>query len=81
MKDFISIAPKVVLDIKEVALLTGLSLSTLYKRTCKCEIPHYRQGGKLYFVRAEIEAWLTEYRIPCKGFEQQESNKERRSAL
>lgn len=38
--------------------LTGLSRSTLYKRTHRREIPHRHVGGRLYFRRAELEAWL-----------------------
>ena len=26
-------------------------------------MPHYRQGGKLYFKRDEIYAWMTEKQI------------------
>jgi excisionase family DNA binding protein len=38
--------------------ITGLSRSTLYKRTHRREIPHRHVGGRLYFRRSELEAWL-----------------------
>uniref|UniRef100_B3EKL0 Putative excisionase n=1 Tax=Chlorobium phaeobacteroides (strain BS1) TaxID=331678 RepID=B3EKL0_CHLPB len=51
---------KTVLNMKEAALLTGLSLSHLYKLTCTPgAIPCYKPSGKaLYFHREELEAWL-----------------------
>jgi excisionase family DNA binding protein len=38
--------------------VTGLSRSTLYKKTHRREIPHRHVGGRLYFRRSELEAWL-----------------------
>lgn len=51
---------KNVLLMDDVALLTGLSKSHLYKLTCKNEIPHYKSnGGKTnYFDRKEVEDWM-----------------------
>ena len=47
-----------VLNIKQVAELTGLSKSTIYKFTHTKKIPHYKQAKHLYFDRQEIEDWL-----------------------
>jgi excisionase family DNA binding protein len=44
--------------------LTGLSRSTIYKRTHRREIPHLHVGGRLYFRRSELEAWLDTGRRP-----------------
>lgn len=44
--------------------LTGLSRSTIYKLTHRREIPHRRVGGRLYFRRSELEAWLDAGRRP-----------------
>jgi len=38
--------------------VTGLSPSTIYKKTHRREIPHRHVGGRLYFRRSELEAWL-----------------------
>jgi len=52
-------ANKMVLTMREAAILTGLSLSHLYKLTSTGGIPCYRPAGKhLYFNREELEAWL-----------------------
>lgn len=58
------LAAKNVLNIDDVAVLTGLSKSTLYKMTCSKEIPFYRPNGKLiYFDRKEIEGWMKRNRV------------------
>lgn len=50
---------KTTLLIGEVAQITGLSKSHIYKLTCTNQIPHYKPNGKhLYFDRAEVEAWM-----------------------
>lgn len=58
------LASKNVLTFDDVALLTGLSKSHLYKLTCTNQIPHYKPAGKqLYFDRKEIEEWLKRNRV------------------
>lgn len=57
---FAVLAAKKVLRIEDVAILTGLSKSTIYKMTCAGEIPHYKHNGKIvFFNRDEVEEWLT----------------------
>ncbi|MFT3885660.1 MAG: helix-turn-helix domain-containing protein [Flavobacteriales bacterium] len=38
--------------------ITGLARRTIYKLTCYRKIPHSRVGGRLYFRRSELEAWI-----------------------
>lgn len=38
--------------------ITGLARRTIYKRTHRREIPHRRVGGRLYFRRSELLAWI-----------------------
>lgn len=53
------LAAKNVLNLDDVAMLTGFSKSHLYKMTCENRIPFYKPNGKhIYFDRAEIEAWM-----------------------
>jgi excisionase family DNA binding protein len=64
IKRYSLLAAKSVLDIDDVALLTGLSKSHLYKLTCTHQIPYYKPKGKLvYFDRDEIEAWMKQNRV------------------
>lgn len=44
--------------------VTGLARRTIYKRTHRREIPHKRVGGRLYFRRSELEAWIEAGRRP-----------------
>jgi len=61
------LSAKNVLTFEDVALLTGLSKSYLYKATSSHEIPHYKPGGKmLYFDRIEVENWLKRNRVATK---------------
>lgn len=67
------LAAKNVLTLEDVALLTGLSKSHLYKLTCTHQIPYYRPNGKqIYFDRGEVEAWMKQNRVAT----QQESDQQ-----
>ena len=58
------LAAKNVLTIDDVALLTGLSKSYLYRLTCERKIPFYKPNGKqIYFDRKEIENWQRQNRV------------------
>jgi excisionase family DNA binding protein len=58
------LASKNVLTLDDVAVLTGLSKSHLYKLTCYKKIPHYKPNGKqIYFDRKEIEDWMKRNKV------------------
>jgi len=65
LKNITLIGVKKALTMKDVALLTGLSMSHLYKKCSSKEIPHWKSGGgKLtYFSKEEIEAWMLQNRV------------------
>lgn len=63
IKLFSLLAAKNVLTIEEVALLTGLSVSCLYKKTCAKQIPFYRSSKRIYFKRQEIEDWMVSVQV------------------
>ncbi len=44
--------------------VTGLAQRTIYKLTHRRMIPHRRVGGRLYFRRSELAAWLDNGRRP-----------------
>ena len=57
-------AGKTMLLIGDVATMTGMSKSTIYKLTCTNQIPHYKPNGKhVYFERDEIVAWMKRGRV------------------
>jgi len=58
------LAAKNVLEIEDVATLTGLSTSYIYRLTSTRQIPHYKPNGKtIYFDREEIEQWMKRNRV------------------
>lgn len=58
------LAAKNVLDTDDVAALTGISKSYIYKLMCRKEIPYYKPSGKYcYFDRKEIEDWQKQNRV------------------
>lgn len=52
-----------VLNLNQAAEYVSLSKSAIYKKTSERNIPHFKQGKKLYFKRSELDEWLTEVRI------------------
>lgn len=63
LKYLILATTKEVLTIAECAIITGMSVTHLYRLTSQKEIPFYKpMGGKIYFKRSEIEDWLLQGR-------------------
>lgn len=58
------IGTKEVLTTSDVALLLNVSESRIRHLTSAREIPYYKQGGKTYFKKSEIEEWQLSQRIP-----------------
>lgn len=57
---------KSILNIRDVAALTGYSIDTIRGFMYAHQIPYYRPAGKtVFFKRTEIEAWLTTNRQPA----------------
>lgn len=55
-----------IMDIDACIKLTGLKKPSIYAQTSSRTIPHYRKGKRLYFIRSEILAWITEGKRPMK---------------
>lgn len=51
------------LRIQDVSVITGLSVSHLYKLTSRHEIPYYKIGSVVRFSEDDIRKWLSEKRI------------------
>ncbi len=52
-----------VINLNEAAEYVSLCKSTMYKKTSERNIPHFKQGKKLYFKRNELDEWLTAQKI------------------
>lgn len=52
------------LIINQAADLVKKSVPTVYDLVHKREIPFYKRGGRLYFSKLELIAWIKEGKIP-----------------
>lgn len=52
-----------ILDIKQASDFLSLKLNTLYEKTSQKIIPHFKKGNKLYFNKAELQAWVAEGKV------------------
>lgn len=52
--------PDIRFTIQQVADYLHIAISTIYCRVSNRSIPHEKRGGRLYFVKSEIDAWLSQ---------------------
>ena len=52
-----------VLNIQEASKLLNLSVSTIYSKVSKREIPVNKQGKRIYFYRHELMKWIKSGRV------------------
>ena len=58
------LSSKDVLTIEEVSIMTGFTVSNIYRMTSNKTIPYYKPlGGKIFFDKAEIENWLRSNKV------------------
>ena len=64
IKQYAQLGAKRALTIEDVALLTGLSKSRLYKLCYLKHIPYWKSNGRhTYFDKAEVENWMLNHRV------------------
>jgi len=66
LEALVTLSAKEVLDINDVAQLTGYSVKYLRMMIASRDIPYYKRGNRLFFNREEIEDWMMGTRIPTK---------------
>ena len=64
---------EVLINVQEAAGVTGLSVNTLYEKTCRREVPHYKKGKRLYFRATELLKWITQGRVKTQTEIQQDA--------
>ena len=64
---------KKILTIKEVADYLNLSKSCIYGYVNEKKIPVNKRGGKLYFLREELDEWVKDGRIKTDAELEQEA--------
>ncbi len=50
-------------SVAEAAKITGLAVNTIYDKSHRREIPHYKKGKRLYFRPSELLAWIANGRV------------------
>jgi excisionase family DNA binding protein len=68
-----------VLTIQEASKLLNLSVSTIYSKVCKREIPVNKQGKRIYFYRHELMRWIKSGRV--KTYLEIQNDIEKRSKI
>jgi excisionase family DNA binding protein len=51
-----------IFNVKEAADFLSLSVSSLYGKTCRREVPFNKKGKRLYFYKSELEEWVRQGR-------------------
>lgn len=55
---------KTFMNFDEAAEYLGVAKTSLYNKCYRKQIPHYKpSGGKLYFLRSELDAWIAAGRV------------------
>jgi excisionase family DNA binding protein len=68
-----------ILNIQEASKLLDLSVSTIYSKVCKREIPVNKQGKRIYFYRHELMIWIKSGRV--KTYLEIQNDIEKRSKI
>lgn len=66
---------EILMNIQEAAALMNLAIPTLYEKTSKRIIPHYKHGKKLLFKKSELLAWIESSKRRTVGEIKQEALK------
>ena len=67
IEQLVLIGTKTVLNVAELALMTGLSSGRIYHLVSSRDIPHYKKGKSVFFKKSEIEEWQLQDRVPTNS--------------
>jgi excisionase family DNA binding protein len=55
--------PSEALDVQQAAQFLKLKTTTLYEKTSRKLIPHFKRGNKLYFYLSELQQWIKKGKV------------------
>ncbi|RKR05189.1 AlpA family transcriptional regulator [Flavobacterium sp. 90] len=58
-----SIHKEELMTISAASKMLNLSVSTIYSKVCRREIPVNKQGKQLYFYKSELQEWIKSGRV------------------
>jgi len=70
------------LDLIQAAEYLNLKPSYIYSLIHQQKIPHYKPGGKkVYFIKAELNKWITESKIKSVDEVEEDYNKQKETEV
>jgi len=51
------------MDIHQAAAHVKSKVSTIYEKTSKKKIPHFKKGNRIFFYREQLDAWIREGKV------------------
>lgn len=55
--------PSEILDVEQASQFLKLKVTTLYEKTSRKLIPHFKKGNKLYFYLSELRQWIKKGKV------------------
>ncbi len=55
------------IGMKEMSVLAGVSLPTLFRLKKNGKLPHHRIGGRIIFLPADVEDFFASCAVPTSG--------------
>ena len=52
-----------ILDVKQAAQFLKLKMATLYEKTSKRLVPHFKKGNKVYFHLSALKDWIMQGKV------------------
>ena len=52
-----------ILDVQQAAQFLKMKTTTLYEKTSRKLIPHFKKGNKLYFNLSELQKWIKQGKV------------------
>lgn len=69
------------LNTEQASKLLNLSVSTIYSKVCRKEIPVNKQGKRIYFYRHELMQWIKSGRVKTYSEIKSDIEKGQRSSI
>ena len=52
-----------ILNVQQAAQFLKMKTTTLYEKTSRKQIPHFKKGNKLYFHLSELQKWIKQGKV------------------
>ena len=52
-----------IMDVQQAAQFLKMKTATLYEKTSRKQIPHFKKGNKLYFHHSALQHWIKQGKV------------------